>query len=253
MAIRTREQVVGRVSHLVKQRVDALRSIPREEKIHVEGNLDDVAMAVAMPPWHHVSKGGSHAVAKAQRDVVGQHAVETRGIEVAVERPQVLALVVVPTAVLDQGATTPVIGSPSLLECTRKLGPFEHDITRSPRSRRRYAASFDDDRESFQDIGRRRSIGHMQIQCGPSLRERPHRGTVLAKGHTVQFFRATTPQSGSKRLGSMELRHTSKKRKKGLIARPQYVVVSGSEDPISRARHNCAIAHERDYTIDNNR
>ena len=237
----------------MKQRVDTLRSVAREEEIHVQSDLHHIATAVSMPARHHVPKGGSHAAAEAQRDVGRQHAVETRVVEVAVEGSKVLSLSLGPTAALHDRATTPVIGCPGLLERTRELGPLEHHTARVSRRRRRYAASFDDDRESVHDVSRRRSIGHMQIQCGPSLGERPDCGTVPAEGHTFQLFRATTPQSGSKRLGCMELRHTSKKRKKGPIARPQYVVVPGSAHPISRARHTCAIAHGRDYDIDNNR
>jgi len=242
MAALSRKQIIRHMGHLVQERIHTLRSIAGEEEVDVERDLDHVPMPIPVAAWHHVPERRPHAVAQPEGNVVGKHAVEPRPVEVAVERPQILPLTFATATALRRSAMAAMLRPADFLERAGKLRPIQHDGPSVLRRRRRHTARTNDGRERIEDVSRRGSVGHVDVQCSSSLRQGPDRGSILAKCDTLQLLGATTPQSGSEALGRMQLVHTSKKRKTGPRARAQDVVVITPPHAISRARDAQAIA-----------
>jgi hypothetical protein len=222
--------------HLVQQRIHPLGSVPREEEVHVERDLDHVPMPVPVPPRHHVSEGRPHAVAESERDVVGQHPVEPSPIEVSIEGSQIFALLLRAAASMRSAtAAAAVVRRPHLLQGRSELRPVEHDRAGVARSGRPDPLAPHDDGERIDDVRGCVSVRLMEVQGRPSLRQRPYGGTISTERHPFQTDRAPAPQRRLERLRSMSFRHASKKRKLNSAARHKmsYVVAARIQHLVS--------------------
>jgi hypothetical protein len=88
----TREQVIRNVRHLVQKRVDERIVVALEHQVDVQRDLLNPPPTAPLVTRHHVAQSTPHAVAQAERKVLGKAPLEACRIEVEIQGSEVARL-----------------------------------------------------------------------------------------------------------------------------------------------------------------